>query len=468
MNTRLARRLLFGAILIAILTFFWDSIRLSDSLTRRPARPQRTSWALGAHDLHEEGVRTLAFPTPHIQDFELDEDEMDIPEFPLRSYPSSTPRMPPSPQATREALSLKQRLSNLPDKYRPPPYGSETLGVFQRIWVVTLEGKQDRREHMNTLSTALELNFTYHFGRNPFSNGVDREIVEDIANYVHLERELAVFEEEQEINSSGRQKAFIFEWSDDASVGSSLPMSPNDLQGSDYWILPRSDPRKPTFPPRYPRYLVRPDGRGGLDDTQGRKAPKQAFADSEIWPYNEWELMDAPRIACWLSHYDLLRKIAESDEEGPQLILEDDVDLEWDIQQRLQHIWSYIPNWDVVYLGHCYSDGAHQPPLPGQPYLRHTGHVMCTHAYAIMPSAARKIVRYLRSPLFAFSRPIDHMFNAGLMPGLTVLLIEPAIAIQMPKDMLPSSIGTGEFKQWLVDSVVERIRREQSMERNEL
>ncbi|KAG6808602.1 hypothetical protein H0H92_003577 [Tricholoma furcatifolium] len=34
------------------------------------------------------------------------------------------------------------------------------------------------------------------------------------------------------------------------------------------------------------------------------------------------------------------------------IVLEDDVDMERDIQQRLQSVWSFLPSgWDIVYLG---------------------------------------------------------------------------------------------------------------------
>jgi GR25 family glycosyltransferase involved in LPS biosynthesis len=45
--------------------------------------------------------------------------------------------------------------------------------------------------------------------------------------------------------------------------------------------------------------------------------------------------------------------VANSDDKhGVSLVLEDDIDMEQDIRQRLASVWSALPHtWDIVFLG---------------------------------------------------------------------------------------------------------------------
>ncbi|KAJ1948500.1 hypothetical protein IWQ62_006881, partial [Dispira parvispora] len=61
--------------------------------------------------------------------------------------------------------------------------------------------------------------------------------------------------------------------------------------------------------------------------------------------------------ACWKSHMLVYRKIATDPKLQNALILEDDIDMEFDIQylahQALETLNSYDSNWDMFYIGHC-------------------------------------------------------------------------------------------------------------------
>ncbi|KAH8802312.1 hypothetical protein DL96DRAFT_766666 [Flagelloscypha sp. PMI_526] len=256
---------------------------------------------------------------------------------------------------------------------------------------------------------------------------------------------------------NGRKKMFKFEWLPDAASGNDSRIQPDDLQGADLWVLPDGDPRKPQLPQNYPRYRLESDGKGGLEAT-GRSPPQGVELESEMYLGQDWAGMTPGKVGCYWSHYELIRRIAESEEEGPQLILEDDVDMEWDINNRLRQMWQHLPPWDIVYLGHCYIDHGNKNPIPGTPYIRPMNLAMCAHAYAITPRAARRLVRFLRSPLFAFGRPIDANTNE-LFFGINRFVVDPPVVVQMPKDMLPTNSGTSEFMQWLGDSVFQRVAR---------
>ncbi|KAH8809556.1 hypothetical protein DL96DRAFT_569332 [Flagelloscypha sp. PMI_526] len=438
---------------IVLLSLVWSSTRLSldesGQAWHQNLLEKGTSW-LGMNPVHEDF-------TVELDDSAAPAGVSPPPKHKPPTFGVGTPHHIPSSQLHKPTTSqsFHDKLS-LVDAYPAAKYGPETLSVFQRIWVLTLEGKKDREQHMSTLASALNLNFTYHFGRNPFERDEDRKALEDIGTYTHWFREQAAYKDgEQELNGLGRKKMFKFEWSEDAAPGSAIRIQHDDLQGADLWVLPDGDPRKPQLPPDYPRYRLESNGKGGLKSI-GRPAPEGVYDDSEMWPKQDWNPMDPGKVACFLSHYELIRKIAESEEEGPQLILEDDVDMEWDIDHRLRQMWQHLPPWDFVYLGHCFAEHGNKPSIDGTPYIRPMGSGMCTHAYAITPHGARRLVRFLRSPLFAFGRPIDHI-TMEMLHGFSRFLVEPPIVVQMPKDLLPSSIGTTELKQWLADSVFQRV-----------
>jgi hypothetical protein len=65
----------------------------------------------------------------------------------------------------------------------------------------------------------------------------------------------------------------------------------------------------------------------------------------------EHMILTTPRMACWLSHINVMRLIA-NEREGIAVVLEDDIDMELDIRERLGSIWARLPvEWDIVFLG---------------------------------------------------------------------------------------------------------------------
>ncbi|KDQ30174.1 hypothetical protein PLEOSDRAFT_1101179 [Pleurotus ostreatus PC15] len=81
-----------------------------------------------------------------------------------------------------------------------------------------------------------------------------------------------------------------------------------------------------------------------------------ALEDNIIPPYSadtpQHLLLTRSRIACWHSHLTAIRQIAMSTSQYPSVILEDDIDMERDIRDRLHSIWHLLPeDWDIVFLG---------------------------------------------------------------------------------------------------------------------
>ena len=129
--------------------------------------------------------------------------------------------------------------------------------------------------------------------------------------------------------------------------------TPDGLFGSDLWTLDASDPRVAgnTNLLSVPRSLVDPVV--PIPCTKG--SPFRPLAVPPGKP-GKTTLLSKPMIACWHSHLRLIRRIARAPEHSVSLVLEDDVDLEWDVEARLVALWPYLPkDWDIVFLGSFYT-----------------------------------------------------------------------------------------------------------------
>ncbi|KAJ7287136.1 hypothetical protein C8J57DRAFT_1652959, partial [Mycena rebaudengoi] len=171
------------------------------------------------------------------------------------------------------------------------------------------------------------------------------------------------------------------------------------------------------------------------------------------------------QVACWKSHYDVLRKIAEGPDDVA-IVLEDDIDMEWTLERRLQYLFHALPsNWDVLMIGHCASDENTFHALPGNPHLHPAGTPLCTTAYAVKRTGAQRLVRHLRTAAFAYSRPIDHAFVQLVAhrprPGAHFFSVVPPIVVQTYSSTSDITYGFGgEQSDFLEDSTRERIRLE--------
>ncbi|KDN39557.1 hypothetical protein RSAG8_08713, partial [Rhizoctonia solani AG-8 WAC10335] len=320
--------------------------------------------------------------------------------------------------------TYRQQLAAVRDIDKAPH--SRTLGVAQRIYAIGLARRKDRREHMETLVKAMDIEITWHNALDMHS-----KIVTDILERVRWARAQSRIGHESQVPDP---YGLRFQWLPD--VGSDGPVPLRD--GSDLWFDPgmKSLPASPV-----------PDTR----------PPVLRTAGEDILLPNE--PITRAQVSCWYSHYQVLLKIARG-EDQVAIVLEDDIDMEWDLEKRLRGMWPYLPkDWDIVMLGHCMSDENENPPVRGHPHLHPSKHVLCTHAYAISRSGARRLVRYLRTPLFAFSRPIDHAiqhFNHHKI--LNIYSVEPAVVIQTKDTVSDIVDGTGGAQtEWLADSALQRV-----------
>jgi GR25 family glycosyltransferase involved in LPS biosynthesis len=95
--------------------------------------------------------------------------------------------------------------------------------------------------------------------------------------------------------------------------------------------------------------------------------------------------------------------------------------------------------------------------------LHETFHTLCTHGYAVSLKGATKILRYLRSPDYALSKPIDHALKDLVqMHKIKSWSVFPPVVVQTKSDI--SDIVNGLDLAWkeksheaLVDSTLDRI-----------
>lgn len=110
--------------------------------------------------------------------------------------------------------------------------------------------------------------------------------------------------------------------------------------------------------------------------------------------------------------------------------------MEKDIRSRLRGIWEILPqDWDVVFLGHCWSNESFYPaitfPSNGSSSsetqkfdvaqnintLHPSSSPRCTHAYAVSPAGAARLLAHLEYPPFAYSRAIDQAYAWLVISG---------------------------------------------------
>ncbi|CAK5279231.1 unnamed protein product [Mycena citricolor] len=184
----------------------------------------------------------------------------------------------------------------------------------------------------------------------------------------------------------------------------------------------------------------------------------------------EWKILSRNRIAVWHSHFSTVR-LAESlnareDEEleTATLILEDDVDMESDVRERLREMWPALPReWDIIFLGHCWSDETLHAPI----YVSSTSHTalhpsnapLCTHAYVLSPKGLRRLLWHLSHPPFSYSRAYDRavawLVQSGRMTGFSVV---PSVVVQRKIGSSDVMSGTGSrWKDSLADGILDRL-----------
>lgn len=328
-----------------------------------------------------------------------------------------------------------------------------------KIFVVSLPRRHDRQAQMEYLRSFLGLQWTYWDAVE-----AEDERISTILDKVHSIRSEAA---NLSIDTIPERIRLPFRWPGNVDT---LARSNVSLAATEalFWALPTSSP--PSSPPS--------------EQNASRLPLTCAIADFTILPYDadlpEHKILNAPRVACWESHLSVIKEIAELEKDTFGVVLEDDVDLEKDIRSRLDRVWSYLPDdWDMVYLGrsrfsssgllyshittgHCWGNETYYPALtpftsPNESQLHPSKKPKCTHAYAVSPIGARRLLLYLTHPPFAYSRAIDQAY-AWLIKTERIksFSLVPSVAVQTKNDL--SDISQEKLSVWketLIDGVFE-------------
>ncbi|KAF9466935.1 hypothetical protein BDZ94DRAFT_1287967 [Collybia nuda] len=298
---------------------------------------------------------------------------------------------------------------------------NETLGVASKIYVISLSSRADRRKQMELLRESLGLRWTYVEGIDAKNDMIDK-----ILNSVRSVRAT---------NSSGSS----FMWPEDFSQ-----------------LDERIDIWSPGFLTSH-----------GL--TNSSEPMLCATQDNTVTPYDpmieipEYRLLTRARIACWHSHLLVIQSIANDpdlNDTDSVIVLEDDLDMERDVQARLGYLWPFLPaDWDMVYLGHCWSNETFFPALNAEDsqnalgtYIHPSKSPSCTHSYLLSKAGARRLLLHLRYSPFAYSRAVDRAFSWLIQSSrIRSFSVVPSVAIQ--RKIATSDVMSGIGSRWKDDLV---------------
>ncbi|KAG2036182.1 hypothetical protein BDR03DRAFT_960400 [Suillus americanus] len=325
------------------------------------------------------------------------------------------------------------------------------LGIASEVYLISLPWRQDRRQQMKHLQASKEINWTVVDALDPSDIAVGH-IFERIVSQRSLQ------------HSKGRRDDLgsAFRWPADINaIAASTGYF--GASGSDLWTsADTQDSRHSTSP----SLNVSPHPNVTCA-TQDHSVPffKPSLPD--------WMILTAPKISCWYSHVSAVRKFIDRVNATPEdvaVFLEDDIDMEWDIEIRMRHVWPSLPHgWDMVFLGHCWSNESFYSALPSpramspsyglltRSHIHPSYSPRCTHAYALSLSGARRLLQHLRYPPFAYSRALDQAFSWLIESGrLRAFSVVPSVVIQrkvLSSDILPGSGAGSAWREHLVDGV---------------
>ena len=214
--------------------------------------------------------------------------------------------------------SLEDPLSTVLARLSAADARFDTLGVAAQIFVLSLPRRTDRREQMDRLRRDLGIRWTY-----VDATEASDERVNSILDHVRWQRIQGVESD--------------FRWPDDIE---SLVASDGPLQhaGSDLWATNSRPIRwQPSDSVSTPLLC--------------------ATSNDTLAPFIAglpvYRILSPAKVACWYSHWSIIHRIA-NDNSKPDvtMILEDDIDMERDIRERLHSVWQILPaGWDIVFLG---------------------------------------------------------------------------------------------------------------------
>ncbi|GAA5934989.1 hypothetical protein JCM1841_007076 [Sporobolomyces salmonicolor] len=322
---------------------------------------------------------------------------------------------------------------------------SPTL-TFDHIYVLSLPARSDRRAQMSQLAKALGLKITFvdaSLKDEPFIRWIAERVVE-----VRKER-LRIMAEVRDVSET--------------TLGG--------LHVGNDWVVQTPSPNSTTpFPPLLDPRFPSGDWITELEahDTAHtlhllQPLDPQLNVTAALWDPNEriaGRQVNEGVISTFWGHTRAMTRVLKNGDRSA-LILEDDVDVEWDLERLWSRIERRLPgDWDATLLGHCWGKELLQPQYL-HPHLHRSSVPLCLHAYALSSAGAQRVLSLLLNPWTAYQTAVDTAVPSFISFGLlNAFSVEPPLIIQR-KDG-PSDIQLGIGSKWrglLMDSTVERIRR---------
>ncbi|KAJ3794589.1 hypothetical protein GGU11DRAFT_292542 [Lentinula aff. detonsa] len=275
------------------------------------------------------------------------------------------------------------------------------LGFVSKTYVISLPHRTDRRQDIDRLMDGLQIfDWVYHDGTY-----FNTTFTQDLVYHVQAQR----MEEDYSLHSTIN---LPFSWPRDADdhFSSNGPGTNSlALAGAELW------PSQPT--PDIP-----------LRNTSLICAEENFRLTRFSDHMPQWRYLTPQRVASFHSHLTAIRRVVDDNaraglnliraegkiQENIALILEDDVDMEVDIRERISVLLPMLPyDWDVLFLGFCWSNEANHSAvedpyiIPKKNKLHPSFQPRCLHAYALSPAGAVRVLKHLRHEPFAYSRTID-------------------------------------------------------------
>lgn len=291
--------------------------------------------------------------------------------------------------------TYRERLEASSNRFIP----SQTLS-FDKIFVLSLPKRIERRERMTKLAKALELKFEFILATPKESNVIDW-IGERIYQIRLLKRACIA-------KATGMAPE---------SIGGGGPESPW-LLGDDVKLLELPSLRDQNDGGKIWTDLLREDKVEGLRSPIGFNTNQALYDPIEPNPRRQ---VDSAVISTYYNHMRVLQAVVKEGL-GSALILEDDVDLEWDLDRLWANIHRRLPSdWDTVFLGSCWGREYERTSRPFLYFFFRE--LMRKNRTGVSPSGTSSIHRtklLTRLRRLPFRRPQASRFPLRPLDGLSI------------------------------------------------
>ena len=350
---------------------------------------------------------------------------------------------------------------------------SPTLG-FTHIYVLSLPHRTDRRKTMSKLAAALGIHVTFIDAVTKESSVISW-IAERASEVRDLKRRLIAEHLGVSEGAVGGMGVGTVWLTTSASRGGSranqarlrgiqFPSLALKAYGGKDWITHLWDPSTDhsTLHASDPNFNV----------TKAMFDPLERIPERQI---------SAATVSTFYNHLRVMREM-EKNGDRTALVLEDDVDVEWDLERRWMGMLRRLPrNWEAVFLGHCWgkelygtyrtllhqsfplSEPRRAEPQYLHPNLHKSTAPLCLHGFATSSVGRQRLLSLLMDPWLAFQTPIDTCLPTFISMGLRAFSVEPPIINQAKVGISDIQQGTGSpWKGVLADSTLERIWKDES------